>query len=304
MELSQLRYFLVVAELGNMSRAAEMLYVSQPNLSTSITRLEDEVGAPLFERRRGRITLTHNGEMLMKSVKKAMNTLEAGIQTVRDQNSSQSPVLSLGCMVDDTNLLRQFVLKYPSIYLNQQRADLSIITTLLRTDDIELALTVLPPASEEITYERIYHCRYVVLMNRRHPLAGEQMLTRQQLAGLPMAIDGSRLNRITFCATESSKFGFTPNICYDVRNLELLLSLVESNRCITLIPLVKYKELFLLGKYQDIIFKDCVEGTPEAYWGIAHNKRSPLSEQGLIFSSFAQDYFNSVDKQYELVLHQ
>ena len=57
MELSQLRYFIVVAELGNMSKAAEVLFVSQPNLSTSISRLEEEVGAPLFERRRGKITL-------------------------------------------------------------------------------------------------------------------------------------------------------------------------------------------------------------------------------------------------------
>ena len=52
MELSQLRYFITVAELGNMSKAAEALFVSQPNLSTSISRLEEEVGVPLFDRRR------------------------------------------------------------------------------------------------------------------------------------------------------------------------------------------------------------------------------------------------------------
>ena len=49
MELSQLRYFIAVAKLGNMSKAAETLFVSQPNLSTSISRLEEEVGVPLFE---------------------------------------------------------------------------------------------------------------------------------------------------------------------------------------------------------------------------------------------------------------
>ena len=54
MELSQLRYFIAVAKLGNMSKAAETLFVSQPNLSTSISRLEEEVGVPLFERRGAR----------------------------------------------------------------------------------------------------------------------------------------------------------------------------------------------------------------------------------------------------------
>lgn len=68
MELSQLRYFIAVAKLGNMSKAAETLFVSQPNLSTSISRLEEEVGVPLFERRRGKIALNQNGELLLKSV--------------------------------------------------------------------------------------------------------------------------------------------------------------------------------------------------------------------------------------------
>ena len=70
MELSQLRYFIAVAELGNMSKAAETLFVSQPNLSTSISRLEEEVGAPLFERRRGKISLNQNGALLLKNVKR------------------------------------------------------------------------------------------------------------------------------------------------------------------------------------------------------------------------------------------
>ena len=79
MELSQLRYFMAVAELGNMSKAAQALFVSQPNLSTSISRLEEEVGVPLFDRRRGKIVLNQNGELLLESVKRAVNTLDAGV---------------------------------------------------------------------------------------------------------------------------------------------------------------------------------------------------------------------------------
>lgn len=62
MELSQLRYFSAVAQLENMSKAAEIMFVSQPNLSTSISRLEEEVGVPLFERRRGKIILNQSGK--------------------------------------------------------------------------------------------------------------------------------------------------------------------------------------------------------------------------------------------------
>ena len=102
MELSQLRYFIAVAELGNMSKAAETLFVSQPNLSTSISRLEEEVGAPLFERRRGKISLNQNGALLLKNVKKAVAILDAGVQAVREQSAGQEDALSLACMIDDT----------------------------------------------------------------------------------------------------------------------------------------------------------------------------------------------------------
>ena len=61
MELMQLRYFAAVARLGNISRAAQELYVTQPNLSKSIARLEEELGVPLFDHRKGKLPSTTMG---------------------------------------------------------------------------------------------------------------------------------------------------------------------------------------------------------------------------------------------------
>ena len=227
MELSQLRYFMAVAELGNMSKAAQALFVSQPNLSTSISRLEEEVGVPLFDRRRGKIVLNQNGELLLESVKRAVDTLDAGVRAVRDQHAGKSAPLSLACMTDDTDLLEHFVLDNPDINLIQKRLDLPALTFLLERGEVDLALAVLPPPSDEIVFERVYNCHFVLLMSRDPPLAGEASITRHQLAGCRLAIDGSRVNKETFCAAESAKFGVTPAIDYDVRHLNLLLSLVE-----------------------------------------------------------------------------
>ena len=102
MELSQLRYFTAVAQLGNMSKAAETMFVSQPNLSTSLSRLEEEVGVPLFERRRGKIILNQSGECFLHHVEQALATLDKGIQEVRGLNVGRCEPLSIACMVDDT----------------------------------------------------------------------------------------------------------------------------------------------------------------------------------------------------------
>ena len=80
---------------------------------------------------------------------------------------------------------------------------------------------------------------------REHPLAALPAVAHRELAGVHLAIDGSRVNKETFCAAENSKFGLTPIIDYDVRHLDLLTSLVESNNCVSIVPAVKYKELSL-----------------------------------------------------------
>ena len=298
MELSQLRYFIAIAELGNMSKAAEVLFVSQPNLSTSISRLEEEVGAPLFERRRGKITLNQNGALLLSSVKKAVAILDDGVQKVRAQNQGQAAGLSLACMIDDTALLERFVLENPEINLIQKRADLPTIISLLGQGKADLALTVLQPPEEDIAYERIYSCPFVLVMSQDHPLARYPAITRRQLMGQRLAIDGSRINRDSFYAAENAKFGMAPVIAYDVRHMELLLSLVKSNGCISIIPAVKYKELYLKNKVDALVCRAFAEGSPDAYWGIAHNKRCPLNAQGLKFRAFVRNYFEEIDAKY------
>lgn len=67
MELNQLKYFSVVAELENMSMAAHKLHVSQPSLSMTIGRLEDDLGIPLFDRIGGKIRLNQIGKDLLQN---------------------------------------------------------------------------------------------------------------------------------------------------------------------------------------------------------------------------------------------
>ena len=66
MEIRVLRYFLIVAQEGNITRAAETLHITQPTLSRQIAQLEEEVGAMLFDRSNRRLTLTSEGLLLRR----------------------------------------------------------------------------------------------------------------------------------------------------------------------------------------------------------------------------------------------
>ena len=125
-----------------MSKAAETLFVSQPNLSTSISRLEEEVGVPLFERRRGKIALNRRTASRLpkrRGVQAVEPTLlDVGVQAVRNQHSGRPEPLSIVCMTDDTTLLEHFLLEHPEVNLIHQRADLPNVTSLLDRCEVDL----------------------------------------------------------------------------------------------------------------------------------------------------------------------
>ena len=83
MDLLQLQYFREIAHAENMSKAAERLFVSQPTLSGSLSRLEEGLGVALFERRRGKITLTRDGRRFLSCVETVLDTLDEGVRALQ-----------------------------------------------------------------------------------------------------------------------------------------------------------------------------------------------------------------------------
>ena len=75
MELRQLQYFKTVAEMGKISDAAQALFISAPALSTSISRLEKELGMPLFDRTGNKITLNQQGQIFLRYVNQIFSNL-------------------------------------------------------------------------------------------------------------------------------------------------------------------------------------------------------------------------------------
>src|SRR5262245_21311624 len=83
MELRQLRYFVAVAEDGNISRAAKRIFLTQPALSRQIKALEDEIGQCLLERKAHSIRLTPVGEALLREGRELLQHAEQVLERVR-----------------------------------------------------------------------------------------------------------------------------------------------------------------------------------------------------------------------------
>lgn len=111
MDLLQLQYFCTIARYENITKAAKAMFVSQPNLSTSLSRLEDDLGVKLFERRRGKVTLTKNGQLFLGYAERVLGELNSGIEAVRE--AEQANVDQLRVVSSQLDFISEILNQYP-----------------------------------------------------------------------------------------------------------------------------------------------------------------------------------------------
>jgi DNA-binding transcriptional LysR family regulator len=96
MSLVQLQYFVAIAEEGSLGRAAERLHISQPPLTRQLRSLEDELGAPLFERTPKGVRLLPTGAAFLSHTRRILADLDAAVASVRQSSNEPEERLDLG----------------------------------------------------------------------------------------------------------------------------------------------------------------------------------------------------------------
>ena len=91
-ELYELRQFLAFAETGTLSDAAELLHLSQPALSRNMKKLENDLGIPIFERSKNKLSLNENGEYVLKLARKLISDADSFSSKVREFDRKNRPI--------------------------------------------------------------------------------------------------------------------------------------------------------------------------------------------------------------------
>lgn len=139
------QYFYAVANTGNISRAAKIMYTSQPVVSKYIARLENELGVQLFKRTPRGVILTEEGSILYEHVKTAFNYLEAGMDALRHQQNVGLGHLRIGvsttlCKYLLLPYLKQYIAKYPNVRLSIECQSTYHTLEALENNQIDIGL--------------------------------------------------------------------------------------------------------------------------------------------------------------------
>lgn len=148
MDIRQLRYFLTVAEEGQITAAAKKLHMEQPPLSRQMKQIEDELGVILFDRTGRRLRLTPAGERLRDRAIRLLGQLEETVTEVREFGDGVRGVLSVGAVVSCTSLLPgplgRFRERHPQVSFKLSEGDHHLLGERLDRREIELAVARLP----------------------------------------------------------------------------------------------------------------------------------------------------------------
>lgn len=210
MDLDQLRYFLRIAERQSFTRAAEDLGISQPALSRSIQRLEDELGQPVFERRTRSVALTDAGTLLQARAQQVLGILEDTKAEITDDG--QSGRLRVGAIPTIApyflpEVLHQFAKEFPRATLLVQENTTDKLLKSCTQGEIDLAILALPIPAKYLEVEELFKEELLLVLPPDHPLAEKEQIRLTDVEPYPFVLlDEAHClsdNIISFCRQRS-----------------------------------------------------------------------------------------------------
>ncbi|MCA3131721.1 MAG: LysR substrate-binding domain-containing protein [Betaproteobacteria bacterium] len=188
MTLQELKYVVAVAETRNFRRAAERVFVSQPSLSASVKKLEDELGVRLFERGPREVLLTEAGEQVVAQARRVLDEAARVREVARHGRDPLRGVLRLGVIhTIAPYLLPGLVLALrgaaPAMPLEIEENMTASLDQMLRGGLMDVAILALPYEAPGVEVLPLYDEVFRVVVPARHPWARRRAVKAEELAG-------------------------------------------------------------------------------------------------------------------------
>ena len=199
MELRVLNYFLMVAREENITKAAQLLHVTQPTLSRQLMQLEEELGVKLFQRSNHCIILTEEGMLLKRRAQEMISLAEKTRQDLMQKDTELTGEISIGCgelqSVDFlAKLLAQFQAENPLVRFNIFSGNADSIKERIENGLLDMGLLTEPV---DITKYAFLHVpqkeTWGVLVHKDSELAGKQAVCPSDLLDVPLMISNRDL---------------------------------------------------------------------------------------------------------------
>jgi LysR family nitrogen assimilation transcriptional regulator len=241
-DFKQLRAFLTVAETGNVTRAAEVLHLVQPAVSRQLRLLEEDIGAPLFERERHGMALTAAGKALLDYARRAMLELDrARVEIAGASSGAVSGLVTLGLLPSTIDVLSSALVAavastYPGIRIRIAMGYAGTLLRWLESGEVDAALLYGPEHANDIESTDLVEEPLWVIGPRSAKLRSDRPMPLSSLAAYPLVLPSAPHGIRTLVEHACAVGQVTLQICAETNALSVQRALVLGGHGLTLLP--------------------------------------------------------------------
>ncbi|MBZ5752361.1 LysR family transcriptional regulator [Metabacillus rhizolycopersici] len=292
MELKQIHYFTEVVKQGSFSKAAEQLYISQPNISNVIKDLEKELDVTLLIRTTRKVELTDTGKLLFQYGQQIFQSLQFFHQELDDMKNRKKGSIKIGIfpmlgMHFFTEILAEFHKRYPGISIRFEEDGAYNLKKSLIQGELDLVVMPLPIEKEEFNFLPFLKGDLRLLVHKNHALANKEEVAWSDLQNEDFIIfrEGFSIRDTIF--EECKRLGFEPTIICESSQWNFMIEMVSIKQGIAILPQSTQKEI----DYTDKHIKVLRLTDPQINWhlGIAWRKESYISNATKTWINFVKE---------------
>ncbi|PZF88828.1 LysR family transcriptional regulator [Listeria ivanovii] len=295
MELRQLKYFMEVARVEHMTKASENLHVAQSAVSRQITKLEEELGVPLFDRIGRNMQLTSVGQDFLNQATIALNELQKAEALVTEYIDPAKGTVRVGLPNSLStkvlpSVISAFREKYPQITYQFMEGTNEELTEMLISGVLDMTfLSPVPESDDQMEAVRFFDEKLKLIVPKTHPLAENFNVSLKELAKEKFVLYPEDFDLYKIVTHTAIKKGFEPEIAFQSRDFYTIQGLVGAGLGISILP-----EMILDGA----IFKETKsialrDKELRRSVGIITTKKRNLSPSENLFRSFIISFFSN-----------
>lgn len=250
MDLKQLEYILAIDEYGNISRAAEALFISQSALNQQLIHLEKELGMKLFHRDKRTLQPTPAGKIYLENAREILRIKRNTYSQLQDLADSTIGELRLGLTWEHgvdmfTEILPEFMKKYPRFSVKMFERSVAQQHQMIISDRLDLGFVMIQPGNRiDANYIPVCHEEMLLAVPRNHPLAKMAAPVGLPLTHISLSLFKDDLFSLlyqgsTMRAIVDSQFSiadFKPHILFETSMNQVLHKMVSRGLCCAIFP--------------------------------------------------------------------
>ena len=238
MILNRYEIFLKTAEIGNITKTAEILHYTQAGISHAIAALEKETGFSLLARSASGVTLTENGKRLLPYIQTLVNDQHGLSQAIYDINETVAGTLRIATFTSVSTqwlptIIRKVQADYPLVEFDLLAGDYDEITERILSGRVDCGFLTAPVA-DPLVFHLLYKDPMNVLLPERHPLTRQDVLTLPEIKKEPLVLPTKGSDNDIQAVLNSTR-GKT-NVRYVLNDDLSVISMVSHGFGITIMP--------------------------------------------------------------------